>query len=234
MRGIYRINSFCISTNYNVIIKRFSSRVIDDKILIPNNFDPKNGSHLQVVLRDKEIFILAHWNFEFPDKNFRDYDTLMEAINMNKSLQGWYRRVKWRFGYLHELPEWILLSNELRDSWLLDSSSVFEEYKNKRKRLTDERNRKLDSIKTELNQIETDEIKLTDEFYRKYPLVAISKIPVVGLPQDRYLLHVSKTGDELHAALEVELSKYKRELALEYVVGNGDIEDLIDLLKEVV
>jgi D-hexose-6-phosphate mutarotase len=91
----------------------------------------------------------------------------------------------------------------------------------------------LSSVETKLAELDSKEAELLDTFYRKYPIVAINKIPVQGLPAERLLKHSNKSGDVLEAALTRELDTFKHELTLKYVIGNEPIDELISLLNQV-
>jgi hypothetical protein len=196
-------------------------------------FDPNNGSHLKELMFSKKYFVLAMWNHSHSGQKFNNFEALITFINMSKFLQTWYQATSKRYAYLHELPEWVLLDDKLRELWITDSSTIFSEHKKARKALVVERQRFIDSIEIELAEIARKERDLLETFYRKYPIVAISKIPVQGLPSNIFLSHSDKTGDALENALQRDLDNYKQELCLKYVSGNGDIKELIKLLGEI-
>jgi hypothetical protein len=196
-------------------------------------FDPNNGRHLQIVLSFKELFILEHWNLENPSSRFSSYDELMKFVAKSKDLQVWYKNITARFSYLHELPEWVLLSDDLRERWVMDSSDIYKLHKDRRKAIVSEREKILGSVEDKLQELNLREAEMLDAFYRKYPIVAINKIPVQGLPADRLLKHSNKSGEVLEEALKKELDTFKYELTLKYVIGNESIEELIDLLNQI-
>jgi hypothetical protein len=195
------------------------------------NFDPENGEHLKDLMAHKKYFILSFWRHKFPNHPIDDYDKLLKIINNSSSLQRWYSETSNLYGYYHEQPSWVLSDPDLRDKWLTDSSSVFETFKNSRKELMNRRKRLVASIEAELAEVEKLEESLVTKFYSDYPLVAINKIPVQGLPEERYIKHLGKIGDNHEKALTQELESYKGELAKKYIIENGEISELIDKLK---
>jgi hypothetical protein len=222
---------YCINRNFGSKSTSASYSIVDG--VVTGVFNPNNGQHLQIVLSNKELFVLEHWNLEKPDSRFTNFEDLMKFVNMSKDLQYWYKNITARFAYLHELPEWVLLSDELREEWVMDSATIFKMHKDSRKSIVAERERILSSVESKLAELDSKEAELLDTFYRKYPIVAINKIPVQGLPADRLLKHSNKSGDVLEAALAHELDTFKHELTLKYVVGNESIDELISLLNQV-
>jgi hypothetical protein len=198
-------------------------------------FDRNNGSHLQVLLNDKKFFILGNWNLDNPLHKMTDYDELMKIINSSKDFQKWYAIITKRFGYLHELPSWVLLDPILREQWLVDSSTIFEEFKTKRKEIVFKKEKVMKTITDQLTALNDSEETLVNDFYNKYPIVAISKIPTQGLPGDTILAHASKPTEERERQYEIELDKYKKKLCDEYVnQGEEKQKELLELLKEVI
>jgi hypothetical protein len=63
-------------------------------------------------------------------------------------------------------------------------------------------------------------------------IIAISKIPVQGLPLERYTKHNNVAVEDMEAALEEELNEYKKELAERFVSGSEDSSKLMEILKE--
>jgi hypothetical protein len=157
----------------------------------------------------------------------------MDFISKSKLFQKWYGTCNKRYAYLHELPDWVLSRPQLRENWLQDSASVFEEHKKKRKEIIDKRNKMIKSIEEELIKINKAEDDMLTKFYTDHPIVAINKIPSQGLPGDRFLKHSGKSGEVLESALKDELDNYKAELSDRFIVNKEDIKELIKILKEV-
>ena len=195
-------------------------------------FNVNNGYHLKELMFSKSYFVLAMWNVENRHHVFDDYESLMKVINNSKELQKWYTTCVKRYAYLHELPDWVLLDDSLRDKWITDSSDVFETHNKRRKDIIKRREDVWNSIEQQLTDIDNDEIELKIGFYCKYPIVAISKISEESLPAERLMMHIGKSGKVLEKALEAELDKYKQDLCKEYVLGDGDIMELVEILKE--
>jgi len=194
-------------------------------------FDSNNGEHLQKLLNFKELFVLEHWNLKYPGSIFSNHDDLLLFIQRSKELQEWYRVITARFAYLKELPDWVLLSDDLREYWITDSSTIFKIHKDARKKIVKEKEDIWKGIEAKLAEVDAREASLLDSFYRKHPIVAINKIPIQGLPSDRLLKHCNKSGSILDSALNFELNSYKHELALKYVAGDGSLDELVALLS---
>jgi hypothetical protein len=200
--------------------------------IFKKNFDPTRGEDLKILMGSKKYFVLSFWRHKFPNSCFDDYEELMKIINKSKSLQKWYSDISSLYGYYHEQPEWVLLNPDLRDKWLTDSASVFENFKNKRKELVERRKKIVASIERQLSEIEAEEESIVTKFYTEFPLVAINKIPTQGLPEHLFSKHLDKMGEEMDRALENELESYKSELARRFIVEDGDKKELMELLKE--
>jgi hypothetical protein len=216
----------------NLLYIRTFSNITEEKDII-YNFNPDSHIHFNLVRDDKQKFILCMWNHDNPEIIFHNFNSLIAFINRSRELQKWHKSISKRYAYLHELPDWVLSDSDLRENWVVDSSDIYENLKRQRKSIINEKQQLIDSTNEALSNIDEQESKLLEKFYRQYPVVAINKIPVQGLPSEIFLKHSHLNGEHLDRALNKELDLYKQELCHRFVVGNESRDELIKLLKQV-
>lgn len=216
-----------LTSSQKADIQTYKSKLENSK----EGYSLDNTSNLRVLLSDKQLFIINGWLLRNPGSPINTYKKYELFLQKNKAIQLVHQELVKQFAGLLMMPEYVLISKVLRDSWGYDKVTVFENYKQNMKSFQDSKNKMIADHKREMQEIQDRENDYMDKFIRKEPLMAIDKISVQGLPIERILKHSDLEGDKLEAEIIKELIDYKKTLAENLLNSVMSMDDLILELK---
>jgi hypothetical protein len=194
-------------------------------------YSTDNIVHLRILLSDKQLFIINAWLIKNPGSKINTYEKYETFLQKNKEIQSLHQSFVKQFSGLLMMPDYVLESKVLRESWGFDKVSIFEGYKQNMKSFQDTKNRLIADHKSSMQEVQDKENSFMEGFIRREPLMAIDKISVQGLPIENILKYTDLEGDKLEAAVSNELLLYKKELGESIMNSSLSIDSLISLLK---
>jgi hypothetical protein len=204
--------------------------VYRDRIVGGETFDVAQYEHLRVLLTDKQLFCVNYWLLENPGSDIRDWNTFKLLMERSTELQRWYKGKSTVYAAYCDMPEFILMNSDLRDSFSFNELRTIEQHKLNLKQLSENKAKIAAKYKSDLAELQDRENDLTANFVKLSPLMAINRISIQALPLERTLKHSTKTGSALESALELELREYKVELSRGYNSKSISLEQLQEIL----
>lgn len=195
----------------------------------PTSLD--NVDHLKALRSDKILFILINWSIDFPGNKITDFNKFQLLMERSRSVQQWYKVVIGKFAQLNEMPDWILETKALREHWGFENNKAYEALKRDLVALNRQKKDLSTKYSKDMLSLEKQSNDVSLQWFKAHPLLAINKIPVQALDPEISIKHAGLSSSDLDDKLDQELAIYKSKLAKDYVNGNLNIEELLEILK---